>query len=75
MGWRTAGDPATPGHSGRAPKAKTKAPHDRTYGAQDDILDQPGTIVEPEVREKISNYFKVMKLRECIREILFSHAQ
>jgi hypothetical protein len=72
MRWRKPGDPATPGHSGRAPKAKTKAPHDRTYGAQDDMLDQPGTIVEPEVREKISKYFKTMRLREWIREIILS---
>jgi hypothetical protein len=70
MAWRTNGDPATPGHSGRAPKAKTKAPHDPTYGSQDDMLDEPGTIVEPEVREKISDYFKTMKLREWVRLIL-----
>jgi hypothetical protein len=70
MGWRTAGDPATPGHSGLAPKAKTRAPHDRTYGAQDDMLDEPGTIVEPDMREKISQYFKTMKLREWVRLIL-----
>jgi len=36
------------------------------------MLDQPGTIVESEVREKISNYFKVMKLREWVREIILS---
>ena len=72
MRWRKAGDPATPGHSGKAPKAKTQAPRDRTYGAQDDMLDRPGTIVEPDVREKISKYFKTMGLRECIREILLS---
>lgn len=72
MQWRRPGDPATPGHSGRAPKAKTKAPHDRTYGSQDDMLDKPGTIVEPEVREKISKYFKTMGLREWIREIILS---
>ncbi len=36
------------------------------------MLDQPGTIVEPEVREKISKYFKAMHLREWIREIILS---
>ena len=34
------------------------------------MLDQPGTIVEPEVREKISKYFKTMGLREWVRLIL-----
>jgi hypothetical protein len=34
------------------------------------MLDQPGTIVEPDVREKISNYFRSMGLREWIREVL-----
>lgn len=72
MSWRKAGDPATPGHSGAAPKAKTKAPHDPSYASVDDMLDKPGTIVEPEVREKISKYFKIMKLREWVRLILSS---
>jgi hypothetical protein len=70
MSWRKQGDSATPGHSGKAPKAKTKAPHDPTYGSQDDMLDKPGTIVEPDVRDKISKYFKTMKLREWVRLIL-----
>jgi len=34
------------------------------------MLDEPGTIVEPDVREKISKYFKTMKLREWVRLIL-----
>lgn len=72
MTWRKPGDSATPGHSGRAPKAKTRAPHDPIYGSQDDMLDRSGTIVEPEVREKISKYFKTMGLREWIREIISS---
>lgn len=72
MSWRKPGDPATPGHSGKAPKAKTKAPRDVTYGSQSDMLDEPGTIVEPDVREKISKYFKTMGLREWIREIILS---
>jgi len=33
-------------------------------------LDHPGTIVEPDVRKKISKYFRSMKLREWIREVL-----
>lgn len=70
MSWRTSGDAATPGRSGRAPSAKTKAPHDLTYGAESEMLDEPGTIVEPEVREKVSDYLKTMGLRECIRFIL-----
>ena len=70
MRWRRPGDPATPGHSGRAPKAKTRAPSDPTYGSVSDMLDEPGTIVEPDVREKISKYFQTMGLREWVRLIL-----
>jgi len=68
--WRTEKDRSTPGHSTRAPKAKTRAPHDPTYGRETDMLDQPGVIVEPDVRAKIAKYFKKMKLREMIEEIL-----
>jgi hypothetical protein len=70
MKWRKPGDPATPGHSGKSPGAKTKAPVDNTYGSEEDMLDKPGTLVEPDVREKISDYFKIMKLRESVRLLL-----
>jgi hypothetical protein len=70
MSWRKQGDPATPGHSRRAARAKTRAPHDPTYGRETDMLDQPGMLVEPDVRMKIAKYFKKMKLREMIEQIL-----
>lgn len=38
------------------------------------MLDQPGTIVEPDVREKISKYFRSMRLREWIREIILEES-
>ena len=67
-----------PGFSGPAdkrwghaePRAKTKAPHDATYGAAPDMLDKRGMIVEPDVRRKIAKYFKKMRLREMIRELV-----
>jgi hypothetical protein len=34
------------------------------------MLDQPGLVVEPDVRRKIAKYFKQMKLREMIEEII-----
>jgi hypothetical protein len=68
--WRTQGDPATPGFKLREPRAKTHAPHDPTYGSQSDMLDEPGLIVEPDVRRKIASYFKKLKLREMIEQIL-----
>lgn len=68
--WRTQDDPATPGFKLREPRAKMKAPHDPTYGSQPDMLDEPGLIVEPEVRRKIASYFKKMKLREMIEQEL-----
>ena len=34
------------------------------------MLDQPGMLVEPDVRMKIAKYFKKMKLREMIEQIL-----
>ena len=69
-GWRSQGDRALPGLRTSEPRAKTKAPHDPTYGNQDDMLSEPGVIVEPDVRRKIASYFKKMKLRETILEIL-----
>jgi len=68
--WRTQGDPATPGFKLREPRAKTRAPHDPTYGSQSDMLDEPGLMVEPDVRRKIASYFKKMKLREMVEQIL-----
>lgn len=68
--WRSDGDPATPGHRLSEPKAKTRAPHDPTYGSQPDMLDKPGLIVEPDVRQKIAKYFKKMRMREMIEEII-----
>jgi hypothetical protein len=68
--WRTQDDPATPGFKLREPRAKTRAPYDPTYGSQSDMLDEPGLMVEPDVRRKIASYFKKMKLREMIEQIL-----
>jgi hypothetical protein len=34
------------------------------------MLDQPGLMVEPDVRRKLAQYFRKMKLREMIEEIL-----
>jgi len=70
VAWRTQGDPSLPGIRRSEPAAKTTAPHDPTYGGEPDLLDHPGTIVEPDVRKKISKYFRSMKLREWIREVL-----
>lgn len=68
--WRSQKDPATPGFKLREPRAKTKAPHDVTYGNEPDMLDEPGLIVEPDVRRKIAKYFKQMKMREMIEKII-----
>jgi len=68
--WRSQGDPATPGFKLGEPRAKTKAPRDITYGREPDMLDKPGLIVEPDVRRKIAKYFKKMKMREMIEEIV-----
>lgn len=70
MSWRTSGGPATPGHGTSEPRAKTKVPHDPTYGSQPDMLDRPGLIVEPDVRRKIVKYFRKMRMREMIEEIV-----
>lgn len=70
MGWRKSGEPAVPGHRMREPRAKTRAPHDPTYGKEPDMLDEPGLIVEPDVRRKIAKYFKQMRMREMIEEII-----
>lgn len=34
------------------------------------MLDAPGLIVEPDVRRKIAKYFKKMRMREMIEEIV-----
>jgi len=34
------------------------------------MLDAPGLMVEPDVRRKIAKYFKQMRLREMIEEII-----
>jgi len=68
--WRTSGDPPLPGEFNKGAPKKRKAPYDATYGNEPDLLDRPGVIVEPDVRKKISNYFKDMKLREMIREYI-----
>jgi hypothetical protein len=52
------------------PRAKTKAPHDITYGNEPDLLDKRGLIVEPDVRLKIAKYFKKMKMREIIEQLV-----
>ena len=68
--WRTIGDAPLPGNFNKGAPKKRRAPHDRTYGNEPDLLDKPGVIVEPDVRKKISDYFGKMKLREFIREII-----
>lgn len=73
--WRTAGDPPIPTRR-TARGARTRPPRDATYGSEPDLLDKAGTIVEPDVRLKISRYFKDMHLRESeirdlVREILY----
>lgn len=50
---------------------KSQVKNDPTYGSEPDMLDQPGVIVEPDVRKKIADYFKKMMLRETIRSILY----
>lgn len=70
MSWRTSGDPAILGHRTSEPRARTRAPHDQTYGSQPDMLDRPGLIVEPDVRRKIAKYFRKMRMREMIEEII-----
>lgn len=51
-------------------KSHKKIPNDPTYGHVTDMLDEPGVIVEPDVRAKISDYFKKMLLRETIIEMI-----
>jgi hypothetical protein len=34
------------------------------------MLDAPGLMVEPDVRRKIAKYFKTMKLREVIEQMI-----
>lgn len=69
--WRTEKDPLIPnGKKSLKISKKTKAIKDPTYGSEPDLLDEPGLIVEPDVRQKISNYFKDMMLREWIRSLI-----
>jgi hypothetical protein len=63
-------DPADKRWGHTEPHAKTKAPHDPTYGNEPDMLDKRGLIVEPDVRLKIAKYFKKMKMREMIEQIV-----
>jgi len=67
MPWRTEKEPSI---KGKQPKVKTKAPHDPTYGKEPDMLDQPGLLVEPDVRQKIAKYFKQMRLREILYKMV-----
>lgn len=68
--WHTNRDPTTQGHKLSEPRARTRAPHDITYGNEPDMLDAPGLMVEPDVRRKIAKYFKAMKLREVIEQVV-----
>ena len=70
MRWRTQNNPAAGSYKLDEPRAKTKPPYNTTYGSEPDMLDAPGLIVEPDVRQKIAKYFRKMKLREMIEEIL-----
>ncbi len=70
--WRKQGDPAAPGHDITSKDVRKRKGHDRTYGKQDDMLDRPGVIVEPDVRKKVSDYLNTMGLREWVREILLT---
>ena len=73
-GWREAGDHPLPGNFNAGEPKKKRAPKDATYGAEPDMLDKPGVIVEPVVRKKISDYFTKMKLREMIKTIMSDNA-
>jgi|LauGreDrversion4_2_1035121.scaffolds.fasta_scaffold500501_2 hypothetical protein len=68
--WRRAGDPPLPGIKQPKVAARKSKQRDRTYGGQPDMLDLPGTIVEPDVRAKIADYFEKMKLREMLRDLI-----
>ena len=72
--WRRAGDPPLPGIKQPKVRAKKSKVHDPTYGRHSDMLDMPGTIVEPEVRQKVSDYFSKMGLREemMLRQLIRS---
>ena len=70
MRWRTQNNPAAGSYKLDEPRAKTKPPYNTTYGSEPDMLDAPGLIVEPDVRQKIAKYFRKMKLREMIEEII-----
>lgn len=64
-GWRRVGDPPLPGLKTRGPKRR-RPPKDATYGEVPDLLDRPGVIVEPDVRDRIARYFDDMLLRERV---------
>jgi len=69
--WRKPGDPPLPGIDQKHTKIRKGSQDDRTYGSRSDMLDLPGTIVEPDVRKKIADYFGKMHLRESeIRKII-----
>lgn len=68
--WRGGGDPPLPGDYNKGAPKKRTPPRDATYGSEPDMLDRPGVIVEPDVRKKISDYFKKMRLREAILQMI-----
>lgn len=69
--WRKPGDPPLPGIDQEKLKIRKGSQSDKTYGSRTDMLDLPGTFVEPDVRQKIADYFGKMHLRESeIREII-----
>jgi hypothetical protein len=75
--WRKPGDQPLPGIDQKKLKIRKGSQSDKTYGSRSDMLDLPGTFVEPDVRQKIADYFGKMHLRESdlrtlIKKVLLS---
>ena len=73
--WQANANRKSSGHKLSEPRAKTRAPYDITYGNEPDMLDEPGLMVEPDARRKIAKYFKTMKLREVIEQMIDEMAE
>jgi hypothetical protein len=72
--WRKPGDPPLPGIDQKKLKIRKGSQSDKTYGSRSDMLDLPGTFVEPDVRQKIADYFGKMHLRESDLRALIKKA-
>jgi hypothetical protein len=71
--WRKPGDPPLPGIDQKNLRIRKGSQDDRTYGSRSDMLDLPGTFVEPDVRKKIADYFGKMQLRESEIRLIIRH--